>query len=52
MTGVQAVRKVCERYGVDGDGRTAVTAVVGGARGSGNDRPASSDAFAPRPNRT
>ncbi|MFB6946329.1 hypothetical protein ACFWGL_36790 [Streptomyces sp. NPDC060286] len=38
-------------YGADGDGCTAVTAEVNGARGSGNDRPVSSDAFAPRPNR-
>ncbi|MFB6716805.1 MULTISPECIES: hypothetical protein [unclassified Streptomyces] len=51
MAGVQAARKVCERYGADGDGCTAVTAEVNGARGSGNDRPVSSDAFAPRPNR-
>ncbi|MFB7013806.1 hypothetical protein [Streptomyces sp. NPDC056287] len=51
VAGVQAARKVCERYGADGDGCTAVTAEVNGARGSGNDRPVSSDAFAPRPNR-
>ncbi|MFE7356964.1 hypothetical protein ACFU8Q_28350 [Streptomyces sp. NPDC057543] len=51
MAGVQAASKVCERYGADGDGCTAVTAAVNGAQDSGNDRPASSDAFVPRLNR-
>lgn len=50
VAGVQAARKVCERYGADG-GWTAVTAPVNGARDCGNVRPASSDAFAPHLNR-